>query len=258
MVTYCSRVVYCIKDAFLVLFWLIVVTQVKAQDEAKPNPGSIISFNIGLGGNIPLADLKNRYGNNLSFSLGSAYITKNNWIINGDFFYFYGENVKEDVLFPLRTKNGDILGDDNQLAEVFGSEVGFFVGVGVGKLFPFSPSSRSGLKVSLQGGILQHQIKFSDQRNSVAQIRAGRDLGYDRLSRGFSLKQTVAYKHLSNNKRLNFEFALDFIQGFTSEVRAINFDTGLPTMKDRLDMLIGARIVWVLPFYNGTETTIYY
>ena len=52
---------------------------------------------------------------------------------------------------------------------------------------------------------------------------------------------------------------MDFIQGFTSEVRAYNFDTGQPTIASRLDLLVGARFVWNLAFYrNNTEATIYY
>lgn len=159
---------------------------------------------------------------------------------------------------PLRTANGTVLGDDNQIADIFLRQRGMFLGIGAGKLFPFNKNERSGMKLLLNAGVLQHNIRFTDERNSVGQIRAGRYIGYDRLTRGFSLKETVSYKHLSKDRRLNFEFALDFIQGFTSEVRAYNFDTGLPTIKSRFDMLIGARIIWNLPFYRGGEDTVYY
>jgi len=224
----------------------------------KPVDGAILGFGIGIGANFAAGDLKDRYGNNLNFSINSEYITKNNWLINGEFLFLFGDNVKEDVLAPYRTPNGTILGDDNQIADIFLRERGLFLGIGLGKLFPFKEQERSGLKLLIHAGILQHNIRFTDERNSVGQIRAGRYIGYDRLSRGFSLKETVSYKHLSKDRRLNFEFALDFIQGFTSEVRAYNFDTGLPSIQSRFDMLIGARIIWNLPFYRGGEDTVYY
>jgi len=246
--------------SFIIFFCALSQSLVgQVTDEGvKAVDGSILNFGLGIGLNVPFGDLSDRYGNNMNFSIGGEYITKNNWLLNGEFMYLFSENIKEDVLAPFRTREGFILGDDNQYASLIMKQRGFYVGIGVGKLIPLSKASRSGIKLSLNGGILQHQIKFSDDRNSIAQIRAGRHVGYDRLSRGFSLKETIAYKHLSQDRRLNFEFALDFIQGFTSEIRAINFDTGLPTNKSRLDMLIGARIIWNLPFYGGGENTVYY
>ena len=235
----------------------LLISQV-TEEGTKVVDGSILNFGLGLGLNVPLGDMADRFGNNMNFALSGEYITKNNWILNSEFIYLFSENIKEDVLAPFRTREGFILGDDNQYASLIMKERGFFMGVGIGKLIPIKKDARSGIKVALNGGILQHQITFSDDRNSIGQIRAGRHVGYDRLSRGFSLKETVAYKHLSQDRRLNFEFALDFIQGFTSEVRAVNFDTGLPSNKSRFDMLIGARIMWNLPFYRGGETTVYY
>ncbi len=245
---------------FIILFCSFTqLLSAQVTDEGvKATDGSILNFGIGVGFNVPLGELADRYGSNMNFSLSSEYITKNNWLWNGEFMYLFSENIKEDVLATFRTSEGYILGDDNQYASLIMKERGFYLGIGIGKLIPLSKDSRSGLKLLLNGGILQHQIKFSDDRNSIGQIRAGRHVGYDRLSRGFSLKETVAYKHLSQDRMLNFEFALDFIQGFTSEIRAINFDTGLPTNKSRLDMLIGARIIWNLPFYKGGESTVYY
>lgn len=243
----------------LVMVYMMGFASLSGQEAAeKPSDGNVIDFGVGLGMNIPMADLNNRFGRNMNFSIGGDYITGHNWVINGELLYLFGDQIKEDVLAPFRTSSGVILGDDNQIADVFLRQRGMYLGVGAGKLIPFSSESRSGLKVVMNAGILQHHIRFTDERNSVAQIRAGRYVGYDRLTRGFSLKETIAYKHLSKDRRLNFEFALDFIQGFTSEVRAYNFDTGLSTIQSRFDMLIGARIVWNLPFYSGSMATVYY
>jgi hypothetical protein len=245
---------------FLFIFLLGIFIKSEAQDEvSKPIDGTILDLGFGFGGITPLGKLQERYGSSLNFSLGGDYISTKNWIVNSEFIYLFGDQVKEDVLAPFRTSSGVILGDDEQIADVFLRQRGLYLGLGGGKLFPLSKYSRSGIKLIVNGGILQHNIKFTDERNSVAQIRAGRHTGYDRLTRGFSIKETVGYKHLSKDRRLNFEIALDFIQGFTSEVRAYNFDTGKPTIASRLDLLVGARFVWNLAFYrNNTEATIYY
>lgn len=57
--------------------------------------GPILSFGIGLGANFAGGDLKERYGQNLNFSVNSEYITKNNWLINGNFFFFLEKTSKK-------------------------------------------------------------------------------------------------------------------------------------------------------------------
>lgn len=247
------------RHLFSILLFALSTVWVHAQVEIeKPVDGSIIDFGIGLGGNVPIGILSERYGNNLNFSLGGDYITNNNWVLNAEFLYLFSDAVKEDVLAPFRSADGNLLGDDNQIVDIVLKQRGLFLGAGIGRLIPLSTKTRSGLKIVINGGVLQHNIKFADDRNSLAQVRAGRQTGYDRMTRGFALKETISYKHLSLDRRLNFEIGLDLMQGFTKEVRAINFDTGLPTNKSRLDVLIGVRLVWNIPYYSGGQETIYY
>jgi hypothetical protein len=247
------------RNGSMLIAFVLLFHMVRAQvSPAKPVDGSILDFGIGLGMNLPVGDLKDRFGQNMNFTLAGDFITRKNWVLNGGLIYIFGDQVKEDVLAPFRTSTGVILGDDNQIADIFLRQRGFYMGIGGGRLFQLRESSRSGVMVTLHGGLLQHNIKFTDERNSVAQVRAGRHVGYDRLTRGFCLKQTIAYKHLSADRLLNFEVALDCMQGFTSEVRAYNFDTGLPAISSRLDILLGLRLIWNLPFYRGQESVIYY
>mgnify|MGYP000887149557 CR=1 FL=1 len=253
---------YIRKENWMILVLLTLSTiflQAQSEVTQKPVEGAVFDFGLGLGANLPMGDLKDRYGSNLSFSIGSHYILPSNWLFNGEFIYYYSDNVKEDVLAPFRTQSGILLGDDDQTADIFLRQRGMYLGLGVGKLFPFSKQSRSGIKVLINGGILQHNIKFMDQRNAFPMVRAGRHTGYDRLTRGFALKETITYKHMSSDRRVNFDIGFDFIQGFTSEVRAFNFDTGLPTIQSRLDLMAGIRFSWYLAFYkSGTGETIYY
>jgi hypothetical protein len=151
------------------------------------------------------------------------------------------------------------LGDDEQVTNMIYNQRGIFLGFSGGKLWSINGENRSGIALLIGGGLLAHKIKFSDQRNSFAQTRVGRSIGYDRLTRGMTLKETISYKYFSQDRRLNLEFAIDFLQGFTDEVRTINFDTGRPTLKNRMDLLHGIRIIWTLPYYkNSTQRTIYF
>lgn len=236
------------------------MTYAQDTDSVKSNvQADIIAFQIGLGGNVPGGDLSDRYGANLNFSIGGEYISKSDWIVSPELFYFYGDNIKEDVLAPYRSKEGFLLGDDQQIVEMTFSQRGMYLGLGLGKHIKFRSDNRSGIGILIGGGLMAHKIKFSDSRNALAQTRAGRAYGYDRLTRGFTLKESISYKYFSNDRRLNIDFAFDFFQGFTDEVRAINFDTGLPTIKDRLDLMYGIRLIWTLPYYRGgVERVVYY
>lgn len=245
----------------IILSLLVIFSSLNliAQEEGdKAFDGSVTSLIIGYGGDLVAGDLKERFGSNLKFSFGVEHLTANNWVYNADFFFLFGDRIKEDVLSSFRTTEGYILGDDGLYADIFLRQRGLYLGGGLGRLFQINEKSRSGIKVVLNAGVLQHNIRFVDERNSVAQLRSEGAKGYDRLTRGFSLKESVAYKHLSRNRRLNYEIGLDFIQGFTSEVRAINFDTGLLTNKSRLDLMFGIRVAWILPFYHNAQQTIYY
>ena len=252
--------VFMARIILICYFLLTSLSIIRSQDTIlKPARSSIFALGIGMGANLPAAGLKKRYGSNLNLSVQAEYITTSNFIFGPKMLFFFGDNVKEDVLAPFRTPTGVVLGDDNQIADVFLRQRGLFLGAGIGRLFSVNKTSKSGIKGMLHAGILQHNIRFTDERNSVAQIRAGRNKGYDRLTRGFALMESIGYKHLSNDRRLNFELMFDFIQGFTSEVRAYNFDTGLPTILSRLDLMFGFRAVWNLPFYKITsQETIFY
>lgn len=243
----------------ILTMWALCPLDISGQNEGdKPFDGSLTAFIIGYGGDLVAGDLKERFGNNLKFTAGGEHITRANWVYNLDFVFMFGDRIKEDVLAPLRTTEGYILGDDGGYADIFLRQRGLYLGLGAGKLFQFSDKNRSGIKTLLHVGVLQHNIRFVDERNSVAQLRSEGYKGYDRLARGFALKESISYKHLSANRRLNYEIGLDFIQGFTSEVRAINFDTGLPVRKNRMDLTFGLKIAWVLPFYHNPEQTVYY
>lgn len=236
--------------------------QIAEKQENQPQQAvvkaSVLMPGIGMGMNVPGGILSRRYGPSMHVCGALSYLTKSDWIFQGDWLFLFGDQVKEDVLAPYRNSTGVIPGDDEQIADIFLRQRGIWAGAGVGRLFPFSSTSRSGLKTVLQAGVFQHYIRFTDERNSVAQVRAGRYVGYDRLTRGFSLKQTLAYQHLSNDKRLNFDIALEGVQAWTSEVRAINFDTGLPTISSRLDWMAGIRITWYLPFYFAPDQEVFY
>ncbi len=235
-----------------------LIAQYTENGRDKPVDGQILSGGLGYGYFKPAGDLANRYGDNLAFSVLGHYISSGNAVIGLDFTYMFGDEVKEDVVAPIRSKEGFFLGDNNLAVDLFLRQRGFTMTGQGGYLFPMSKKSRTGVMVLIGAGVLQHQVRILDDQDAVAQLRGNLRKGYDRLTRGFTLTQDIMYTHLSANHRINLKVGLTCFQGWTDEVRAVNFDTGMPTISSRLDMGFGVKAVWLLPFYISAKERVYY
>jgi hypothetical protein len=148
--------------------------------------------------------------------------------------------------------DGEIVGGDGVFSSVVLRQRGFYVGAKFGKLFPLSESNpRSGIRVTLGAGLLEHKIRVQDDSRQVNQVAGEYRKGYDRLTNGLALNQFVGYQLLGKNRLINFYAGLEFTQGFTQNRRDWNFDTMEQESGERLDLLFGIRLGWVLPFYFG-------
>ncbi|MBK8855404.1 MAG: hypothetical protein IPN10_15225 [Saprospiraceae bacterium] len=248
------------KQFYLLFFVYIFNGSFLFAQEAseKVNDGDILSAGIAYGINFPGGDLKDRYGENLHFSVFGKHITKANFLYGIDFTFMFGNDVKEDVLKNFRTPEGFYLGSGGLGTDVFLRQRGLTLTAMTGKIFPLKAGNRSGIKAAIGAGILQHNIRFLDDNNAIAQLGGDLRRGYDRMSRGFTLRQELGYVILSKNRRLNFDFSFVFFQGFTKEIRPVNFDTGLPSNASRLDLGFGLQLAWILPFYINSSETVYY
>ena len=220
---------------------------------------NVLSFTIGYGYEIPGGDLYDRYGNNLKFTIGSQYLTASNWTYEFDFNLMFGNEVKEDVLGAFRNENGSFIGNNGDVADVFSRQRGFFMGGLIGKIIS-KPKKQNGVKVAAGAGVLSHNVRFLDESSGFFQINGDYLKGYDRLTRGFALKQQIGYEHHSKNGRINFNIVFEFTQGFTKSVREYQFDTGKFDTERRLDLVYGIRGTYMLPIkrQSSKEKLIYY
>lgn len=219
------------------------------------NQGDVLMPYISYAGHRPGGALKDRFGNNFSLGLGLNWLTaKRNWIlgINGNF--LFGNTVKTDVLANLRTEAGYIIGNNRLPADIGLRQRGWLVQVEIGKHIPFSDKHpRSGIRLSISPGILQHRIRIQkDPQQSVPQLLGDYQKGYDRLSNGLSFTEFVGYQLLSANRRMNFFIGLEFTQAFTQNRRDFDFPTRTKDETRRTDLLYGLRVGWILPFYVGS------
>ncbi len=234
---------------------LVFCTIATSQDDSETfmNIG-MLNLSFGYGIEFPHGDLADRYGKNLKFTLGTERITSSNWIYGVDFAFMFGDSVKEDVLKPLRLSNNEILGADNDYADIFTRERGLYLGANFGKVISFSENSRSGLRLTGSIGLIAHYVRIQDEARSLPQIEGDYLNGYDRLTRGLAFKEFIGYQHISQDKRINFYIGIEFTQGFTKHKRAIDFDTGLPPdQNNRFDGLVSLRAAWVLPFFDDFD-----
>ena len=242
-----------ITTALLCNSTLFLVAQEQTETRTFMNAPSW-NYSVGLGADVPMADLADRFGTNMAFKAQIERQTSSDWLFSFQFDFMFGNTVKEDIFDYVRLDNGQILGANNTYAVVLQRMRGAFMGVGVGKVINLSSKYRSGLKVSLSAGVFGHHVRLIDDERSFPQLDGDYKKGLDRMTRGIGLKQFVGWQYLSDNNRINLYAGFEFTQGFTSAVRDFDFDRALPSDQNaRLDGAVGLRVGFIVPFYGGYE-----
>lgn len=216
--------------------------------KAQPPQGILLDFSYG--GHLPLGDLAENF--NYMFSLGgkAQFIFSNNLAVGlvGD--HLFADKIGRDVVANLRQEEGLITDRFGELAEVQQGMRGFFLGASVSYLIPMLKNyKRSGIEVRVEGGYLQHWIRFRTVGGHIYALSGDYRRGYDRMTSGVAFRQYVGYRHLARNRFFNFYGGFDFMQAFTRNRRGFNFDTGQADTKNRLDLLVGVRVGLTIPIY---------
>jgi hypothetical protein len=222
------------------------------------NKGKAFLINIGVATYLPGGDLADRFGVNGGLHAGFDHISAKNLLfgVNSDF--FFGSIVREDPLTILRTPEGDIIGRDQALAEIFLRQRGLQLGAHAGKLFPLLKEKRSGLRITLGLGWTLHKFRFQDESKSVNQVVGEYAKGYDRLSAGINLQQFIGWQHLGRLRRNNWMLGFDLQQGFTNTQRDWDFSSKRKLDEKRLDLRFGMKFVWTVPIYRQKAEEIFY
>ncbi|MEM9885833.1 MAG: hypothetical protein AAF849_08075 [Bacteroidota bacterium] len=244
------------KHIFLVVLLFCCFPFISSAQTSPPlNEGDAILVNFSYGYQFPQADLDDRFGSNGIIHAGVEYLTDNNFIFGLGANMLFGNVVKQDVLAGLRTQEGFLIANDRQSADVQLRQRGMYLSAWVGKLFSIDPNNpRSGVRAAMGAGLLQHRIRIQDEpQRVVAPLVGDYRKGYDRLTNGLAISQFIGYQLLSKDRRINFTLGFEAIQGFTQNRRAFNFDTQMQDTKRRLDVLLGGKLTWTLPFYLGTD-----
>lgn len=221
---------------------------------------SNISLQFSYGLDLPGGDLSDRFGLDYNAAAGLDYIWDNGWFAGYHTHMLLGSNVKEDVISNLRTTEGNLIGQQKNQAIISLRQRAFLNGIHFGKFINISNSSFShGPRLSLGSSVFSHYIIFNDESATVNQLLGQYGSGYDRLTRGLTIEQFIGYQYTNENGGVNVFGGFQFVQGFTQNVRPVNFDTRITDDSNRLDLLFGFRLgVYIRLFEFGTAEQVYY
>lgn len=252
------------KSYFLLVFVLACQLSLQAQkfqehpEEVDPrNKGKAILLHVSFGGQLPGADMADRFGVNGAYGGGLDFMTDNNYFIGFEGQAIFGQKTKEDPLAILRTPDGYIIGNDRALSSVQLRERGMYLGGAIGKLFTVK-DERKGIRVSVGAGWFQHRIFVQDADRTLTQVTGEYAKGYDRFSGGLALNQFIGWQKLGKLKRSNFMIGFEFNQGFTHSLRDWDFTEMKKLEGNRLDLRFGIKAAWTMPFYIGNSSEIFY
>ncbi len=222
-------------------------------------PCFLVSFSGGL--QLPGGDLVHRFGMNAAAGIGFSYKTKKNFLYSAQWSYMFGKDLRgENPLASIMTSEGHVIDREGKFADIRMFERGFTLGLSAGKIFNnfLSPNKNSGFVLTGGVGYLQHKIRIDDNGARSPQITKETLKGYDRLTSGLMLTEFVGYFYLSRNRYVNFFGGLDFYQGFTKSRRSWDYSLMRADTENRIDLLSGFRIGWILPLYKAPARTKYY
>ncbi len=230
-----------------------ILAQQKRADDMKPN--KIFNFQFHYTYHEPSADLSKRFGTMHGAGFGFLFKTKGNFIYSLDGAYLFGDVIKENnFLLNLTNSNGVITNTGGYPADYSLTMRGIQLYAKFGKVFPLSVLNRnSGIMLMAGPGFFSHHINITTNNNDIAPLTDEFKKGYDRLSMGPALSETVGYYFHSKNRFINFYAAFDMTQAFTQSVRKYNYDLMSADTKQRLDMMWGIRFAWMIPMYLTTK-----
>lgn len=248
------------KTAIFICFLSLPFILSAQKTATKDTATHVLMIDFSFAPQLPAGDLADRFGWNSNIGSGFSLKTKNNLLFSLSGYFLFGNQVEENgILDHLRTQREAILGIDGKYAEVRLFERGYHIAAGFGKLYPWiGPNENSGILFLLQAGFLEHKIKIDPIGNTVPTLHEEYRKGYDRLTNGLALTQSVRYLHLPHKSLFNFYAGLEITEGFTKNRRSYNFDTMSVDNETRLDFLLGARFGIIIRINRKAAEFYYY
>ena len=225
----------------LLLLWS---TGIVAQNIKRIN---LLEFKYGF--HVPSADLGERFGTSSDIGVSLQSVQAESRLFFGiEGMYFFGNNVKEDVLAQLRAFDGTIIGINGSPGDVNLKERGFYLGFNAGKIFPTTSNKTklTGIRAQVGGGLLQHKIRVQDNAETITALSEEYLPGYDRLTNGPALHLGLGYQYQSPTGNFHFHILGDLYGAQTISRRDFDYASGKYLDTKRTDVFAGASIAYVV------------
>jgi hypothetical protein len=245
------------RALFTIFLFYVAYAEIKAQASVKDSSVNVTLIGVKYGYYSPAGDMLSRFGDNSQLQLSVDYKSKDHWTFGIYGSYLFGKTVKER-LFDSISKENYFISSSGDFADVRLFERGLTIAATAGRVVAVDKGRpNSGIVLNLGVGFIQHKIRIEVIGNNLPQLDKAYKKGYDRLSNGLLLSQNLGYLYLSNNHLVNIYFGLECMEGFTQSRRSFDFDRMQKDTNNRLDILYGAKVAWILPVYgkkgpNGT------
>lgn len=235
------------------LLFTFVSSKIEAQRNVKDSIIGTPWIAVNYGVNWPHQNLANKYGFLNHIGLMAGYKTKKNWFYGFDGNFIFGNQVHLNNMFSnLIDSKGTITDINGDIAKVVVTARGLNANIAIGKVFPvFSPNSNSGIYVHGGVGLLAHKYRIDTQDQVVPEIELNYRKGYDQLSMGPNFHEFLGYAFMANHGLINFYGGFYAQQGLTKNMRTVFYNTpDTPvSKKTMIDIQVGAKLGWFIPFY---------
>lgn len=239
--------------------------QGEKQENPKPKknfqPNNAILFAPIYTAQFPFGHMNDRFGFNSLFGFSIQYKMKKNWLIGVEGNFLFGTTVREGyVLDNISTTTGQFVSQNNDLIRVNPQEQGMNLKLNFGKIVPFSEKFPDAGLLFLTGfGVLQHKIAMNVKKESLPQLDKTYRKGYDRMCVGPVFSQFIGGIFLERRRFVSAYVGLQFDIGYTQNMRPYDFYSQAKLTEKRVDMFLGIRVGWIIPYFlQASEKEYYY
>jgi hypothetical protein len=205
-------------------------------------------------------DLNKLWGFNHEIGLSVDNKFKNGLTVGLSTGFIFGNQLKDTTIFvDLVNEYGTITAmNSGEPANILFLMRGMTANINAGYVFnKLGNNPNSGLWIQGGAGFLMHKIRIESLYDDVPQLEGDYRKGYDRLHMGFQFKEFIGYLFQADKRFFNFYGGFEFIQGFTQNQRAYNFDLNGPDPGTKLDFFWGVKVGWLVPIYKRKAKDIY-
>ena len=247
-----------------IVLFLSIPTEVSAQNKKslieKGICNRIFNFEFQYTYQMPQGYIASIFGPLHNIGFGGIIKTKDNWLYGLHGAYQFGNIVTSDlsqsILANLTNSTGTITSNNGSPGMVILGERGFNAFIDGGKLINVNKKNlNSGFAFILGIGFITHKLNITTPQSNVPTFTEELKKGYDRLSMGFALTQSIGYFFQGENRMTNFYIGVDFMEGFTTNTRGFNYDTRQNDNGNHLDIFVGPKLCWMIPIYLASKGT---